>query len=227
MTLCHRGARAKRVWPNPAKPALLVIVGLLLCQAGPVFAQSAEFQFELTPYASYRMGGSFDDQGGARRFELDDAGAAGLIINGRVEENTQWEVLLGRQGTSVDTQGLFVDDPLLDIDVDYVHIGGTYLFDGTAVRPFIALTLGMTSFSPAPSGFDSERFFSASIGGGWQVNKTKRLGLRLEARAFTTFLDTDSELFCQSGQSGGSCLAVVDSNTLTQWEALAGVVFRF
>ncbi len=190
-------------------------------------ANAQEFRFEATPYAGYRMGGSFDDQDGTRDFDLDDASAAGLIINGRVEENTQWEVLYGRQSTSVDTAGLFVDDPVLDIDVDYFHIGGTYLFEGTSVRPFIALTLGVTQFSPAPSGFDSERFFSASFGGGWQLNATKRLGLRLEARAFTSFLDNDSELFCESGPVGGSCLAIVDSNTLTQWEARAGLVFRF
>lgn len=173
------------------------------------------------------MGGSFDDEAGLQDFELRDANAQGLIVNGRVEENTQWEFLLGRQSTSVDIQGLLVDDPLLDIDVGYVHLGGTYLFDGDNVRPFIALTLGATRFNPDPPGFGSETYFSASFGGGWQFNATKRFGVRLEARAFTTFLDSDSSLFCQSDAGGAACLIAVESNTLTQWEARAGVVFRF
>ena len=200
---------------------------LALLVSAPAFAQDSQLRYEVTPYIGYRMGGSFDDETGQRDFELQDSDALGLIINGRVEENTQWEFLLGRQSTSVDTQGLFVDDPLLDINVDYFHLGGTYLFDGDSVRPFVALTLGATRFNPDPSGFGSETYFSAAFGGGWQFNASKRFGVRLEARAFTTFLDNDSSLFCQSDAGGAECLIAVESNTLTQWEARAGLVFRF
>ncbi len=206
-------------------PLVAGFLGLLLVT--PATAQDKPLRYEVTPYAGYRMGGSFDDEAGERDFELKDSNAFGVIVNGRVEENTQWEFLLGRQQTSVDTQGLFIEDPILDIDVDYFHIGGTYLFDGEDLRPFIALTLGATRFSPDPSGFGSETYFSASFGGGWQFNATKRLGVRVEARAFTTFLESDSSLFCQSDAGGAACLIAVESNTLTQWEARAGLVFRF
>ena len=193
----------------------------------PAVAQDNPLRYEVTAYAGYRMGGSFDDEAGDREFELQDSNAYSLTVNGRVEENTQWEFLLGRQSTSVDTEGLFVEDPVLDIDVDYFQLGGTYLFDGNGVRPFIALTLGATRFNPDPAGFGSETYFSASFSGGWQFNKSGRLGARLEARAFTTFLDSDSNLFCQSDAGGAACLIALESNTLTQWEARAGLVFRF
>ena len=199
----------------------------ILVLAAPAVAQEEAFRFEVTPYLGYRLGGNFDEQDGDRQFELEESDALGLMISGRVQPNTQWEVLYGRQSTEVDTEGLFVDDPLLDIDVDYIHFGGTYLFEGDNVRPFIALTLGVTHFDPAPGEFGSESFFSASIGGGWQMNATKRLGVRLEARAFTTFVESDSDIFCASGGGGAACLITLDSETLTQWEARAGLVFRF
>ena len=150
-----------------------------------------------------------------------------LILNGRIKSNTQWEVFYGRQATEVDTRGLFADDPLLDLDMEYMHVGGTYLFDGEKVRPFVALTVGVTHADPGNEGFGSENFFSASLGGGWHLNATSRLGIRLEARAFTTFVDNDSSLFCQSVGGDGSCLILVDSKTLTQWEAHAGITLRF
>lgn len=190
-------------------------------------AQSAPARFEITPFAAYRVGGDFTEQNGNTVFDLDESSAYGFTVNGRVAHNTQWEFLYAKQDTEVDTQGLFVDDPLFDLDVEYYHGGGTYLFDGTHTRPFIAMTLGMSRFDPGPAEFDSESFFSASLGAGLQLNAGKRLGVRLEARVYTTFIGGNSEIFCASNSGTGSCLIIVDSNTLSQWEARAGLIFRF
>ena len=205
-------------------PAVFLALLLAVSHAA---AQEQEFRFELTPYLGYRLGGSFDEQDSDRRFDLEDSDAQGLMISGRVQPHTQWEVLYGRQSTELDTEGLFVDDPLLDVDVEYIHFGGTYLFEGSNVRPFIALTVGVTQVDPAPGDFGSENFFSFSVGSGWQLNATKRLGVRLEARAFVTNVDSDSRIFCQSGSGGGVCLINIDAESLTQWEARAGLVVRF
>jgi hypothetical protein len=202
---------------------VLIIVGSIV-DAG---AQEIDFRFELTPYAAYRMGGSFDERDGEATLDIGDAAAHGLVLNGKVQPNTQWEVLYARQDTNVGTSGFFEDDPAFDLDVDYFHIGGTYLLAGSNIRPFIALTVGVSVFDPAPREFASERFFSASIGGGWQFNANRRIGLRLEARAFTTFVESDSNIFCQGGGGTGGCLFTVGADTLTQWEARAGLVVRF
>ncbi len=211
-----------------ARSVILVpIVGLLsLLLVTPANAQDSVLRYEVTPFYGYRVGGSFDDDASEIDFDMDESSAYGLIFNGRVEANTQWEFLLGRQSTSVDTEGQFVGGDI-DIDVDYIHLGGTYLFETDNIRPFIALTLGATRFDPDVSGFGSETKFSASLGGGWQFKATERLGVRVEARAFTTFIDSDSDLFCQSDSGGASCLITIKSSTLTQWEARAGLVFRF
>ncbi|MDH3548496.1 MAG: hypothetical protein OEQ16_04040, partial [Gammaproteobacteria bacterium] len=119
------------------------------------------------------------------------------------------------------------DESAFDLDVEYLHVGGTYLFDGDRVRPFIAATIGASHFAPQTSGFGSETFVSGSIGGGWKISLGKTLALRVEARGYATLVDNDSRLFCESSDAGGSCLLILEGSFFTQWETRAGLTFRF
>lgn len=206
---------------------LAILVWASLCYYQPAAAQDTNFKFELTPFTAYRVGGSFEEKDGDGRVELNDANAQGVMFNIKANPNGQYELLYSRQSTDADTAGFLINDPTIDLDVETFHFGGTYLFDGENTRPFLALTLGMTQFDPGITDSGSESFFSASLGGGVQLNATKRLGIRLEARAFTTFVDDDSNIFCVSSSQSGACLIRVDGRMLTQWEARAGLVFRF
>lgn len=208
-------------------PRLILAVVLALTGMNHAVAQSEPYTFEITPYAAYRMGGSFDELDGAGRVDLNDSSAAGILFNIAAHPNGQYEFLYARQGTDADTSGFFADDPTIDLDVEYFHLGGTYLFDGDTARPFVAMTLGVTQFDPGLPDANSESFFSASIGGGVQLRATERLGFRLEARLFTTLVDDDSDIFCSSIDGVGGCLIRVDARAPTQWEAKAGLVFRF
>ena len=209
-------------------PVVLVVVTIAsLCQFTSAAAQEANFKFELTPFGAYRVGGSFDEKDGDGRVELNDSNAQGIMFNIKANPNGQYELLYSRQSTDADTAGFLVNDPTIDLDVETFHFGGTYLFDGENTRPFLALTIGITQFDPGITDSGSESFFSASFGGGVQLNATKRLGVRLEARVFTTFVEDDSNIFCASSGGAGGCLIQVDARTLTQWEARAGLVFRF
>jgi len=173
------------------------------------------------------MGGSFDEEDGAGHIDLNDSSAEGILFNMAANPNGQYEFIYARQRTDADTSGFFANDPTIDLDVEYIQLGGTYLFDGDMTRPFVAMTLGVTQFDPELPDSDSESFFSASLGGGVQIRARERLGFRLEARVFTTLIDDDSDIFCSSIDGAGGCLIRVDARTLTQWEARAGLVFRF
>jgi hypothetical protein len=207
--------------------ACLLTAAIFLCLSPPSVAQDKPFKFEVTPFAAYRVGGSFDEENGDGRVDLNDSNAQGIIFNIKANPNGQYELLYARQSTDANTTGLLVNDSTIDLDVEYFQFGGTYLFDGETTRPFLALTVGMSRFDPGIVGSDSESYFSASLGGGVQLNATRRLGVRLEARVFTTFVDGDSNIFCASEAGTGSCLILVDAKILTQWEARAGLVFRF
>lgn len=205
----------------------LLLAATLVLTSLPATAQESPAKFEITPYAAYRGGGDFEDEEGLIEFELEESNAWGLILNGTVEANTQWEVLYSSQSTSVDITGAIPDEPDFDLDVEYLHIGGTYLFDGDRVRPFMAATIGASRLKPRPTGFGSETFVSGSIGGGWKISLGNNLALRVEARGYATLVDSDSLLFCESSDAGGSCLLVVEGSFFAQWEASAGLTFRF
>ncbi|MGB5164419.1 MAG: hypothetical protein WBN61_04120 [Woeseiaceae bacterium] len=207
-----------------------VCVSLLMCAlfaAPPTLADDRSYKFEITPFAAYRTGGQFDELDGSAEFELDESNAFGLLLNGSVRPDAQWEFLYAKQDTQVDTQGLLVGDPVADLSVEYYQFGGTLLFTGDKVRPFIALTLGMSRFDPEPAEFNAENFFSGSFGAGLQLMSTQRIGLRLEGRVYGTFVDDNSRIFCGSGPSGGGCLVEIEGSVVTQWEARAGVIVRF
>ncbi len=204
-----------------------MIAAVSLCHMTSAAAQDKLFKFEITPFAAYRIGGQFDEKDGDGQFELNESDAQGIMLNISANPNGQYELLYARQDTEVDTQALFATDPMLDLDVEYFQFGGTYLFDGENIRPFVAMTFGLTHFDPQPAEFDSESYFSASFGGGVQLNASQRIGVRIEGRVFTTLVESDSDIFCSSTDGVGACLIQVDGTTLTQWEARAGLVFRF
>ena len=219
---------------------LALLFTAAICAAAPAAAQDgpakppARPRFELTPYAAYRFGGELesiaDDTGATREFELAESRAYGLIFNIRTNAvNAQWEVLYARQPTEIETQATFARGPLLHVDVDYLQFGGTYLFDDNSDRtiPFIALTAGIARLDPGVTGMDAETYLSGSIGGGVQLRADRRVGVRLEARAFGSLVDSDSDLFCLTGPEANVCALAIDGTALFQLEARAGVVFRF
>jgi len=203
----------------------IALVGLGL--SASVQAQDDTYRFEIAPYIGYRMGGSFDEENGDSSVDINDSNAEGITFSILANPNGQYEFLYARQSTDADTQGFLTNDPTIDLDIEYFQFGGTYLFDGDRTRPFIVLTLGVTEIDPSLADTNSERFFSASFGGGVQINAKSRVGIRLEARVHSTFTDGESRIFCSSINGAGACLVQFDSNLVTQWEAKAGLVFRF
>ena len=214
-----------------ARTRAFLLAGTLAALCGPrlAIAQTAPLLFELTPYAGYRIGGEFAAESGDAQYEIREGDAQGLIFNFKAREpNTQWEILYGRQQTEVETQASFVGGPLLPIDIHNLHFGGTYLFDGGTTAPFVALTVGLTRFEPSVGGSEAENFFSGSIGGGVHLRPTERIGVRLEARAFATFVDSDGAIFCVSGGAiVNGCAISIHGEALLQLEARAGLVIRF
>ena len=200
---------------------------LLLVMIASASAQDGTFKFEITPFAGYRIGGHFEEEDGSAEFELGESDAQGITLNVLANPNGQWEVLYAHQSTDLNTKGVFANDPFIDLDIEYLQLGGTYLFDGNNTRPFIALTLGVSRFDPQPSEFSSETFFSASFAGGLHLNANRRFGVRLEGRVFATFVDSNSSIFCSSVAGAGACLIQIEGTVVTQWEARVGLVFRF
>ena len=75
---------------------------------------------------------------------LDDAASFGLIINAPAESYTtytEWELYYSRQSAGIDRAPAGVD-PSLDIEITHFLLGGTYVFEGELVRPFLSAGIG-------------------------------------------------------------------------------------
>ena len=203
------------------------ILPVALLVALPAVAEEKPKRFEISPFVGYRIGGTFEDDDSEVELDLDEGKSYGLALNMRADANTEYELTYSHQSTDVDVTEVAPGAPALDLDIDYLQIGGTYLWDGQRARPFLVATVGVAHLDPDDSDVDSETYFAFSIGGGWKVFPSNSLGLRLEARVYGTVLESDSDVFCRSGPSGSACLIQSRGDVLWQWELSAGASFRF
>lgn len=207
---------------------------LPLALLGALFAAPAQAQkdddalvreFEFTPFAGVSGGGDFTDPNDGDDRDLDSSASFGLIVSFTADEPTRhYELLYSNQGTDIE------GDTDLDLDVQYLHIGGAIDFppDSRRAIPFVAGGLGATLLSPDRSGLDDETKFSLSIGGGLKIPFNDRVALRLDARAFITFIDSDTSVFCVSNPPNASCdIAASNSDTFIQFQAAIGITAGF
>ncbi|MGH8285200.1 MAG: outer membrane protein [Steroidobacteraceae bacterium] len=181
--------------------------------------------FEITPFISYRTGGDFEVSSTGEEVDLEDSRTFALALNLRIDEGSQYELFYSKQNTELE-RGSSLGS--VDVEVEYLHVGGTLTVDDTQrFKPYIVGTLGATRFSPDPPQARDETRFSVSVGGGLRVPFSERFSLRLEARGYLTFVDTDSSFFCETGSFGGVCEVRASGNTFIQYEALAGAAFAF
>jgi opacity protein-like surface antigen len=206
-----------------------VIAGLLLlfglCWSS-AHAAGDDLNYELTPFGAYRIGGEFDVTNTDATLKLDDSASYGLIFNIRHQANTQWEILYSQQQTDARTLGLTPAESSIDLEIHTLQGGGTYQGDGDVTRPYLAATIGGTHIKSNDSN-SSDTFLSFSMGLGLQIRPNSRLGLRLEGRGYATLTSSNSDLFCSTGPNQNICAIRIDGTVMWQFEALAGIVFRF
>jgi opacity protein-like surface antigen len=187
------------------------------------------YQWEVTPFVGYRMGGDFDleDATGtaAGDADLENHGSFAIAANLKVDETSAYELFYSRQETSLKDASPLAP---LDLNVEYLHLGGTLaLNEELPVLPYMGGGLGITRISPQGGTGSEDTRFSVSLSGGLKLPITERFGVRLEARGYLTFINSDSQFYCASGSFGGVCSVRVRGSTLFQFELLAGASFAF
>jgi hypothetical protein len=205
--------------------AVTLTAGLL--SAGAALAAEpnapATTNFEITPFYGQMAGGKFEDPTDLSDRDVGSDSNLGVFFNLNAESpERQYELLYSQQSTEIEGA-----EPL-DMDIKYLHIGGIVNFtDVKHVVPYFGMTVGATQFSPDLSGLDSETKISFSAGTGVKIPITRHVGIRIDARAFVTLLDTDGDLFCVSSNGTGTCRISASSDTLLQYTATIGVTAAF
>jgi len=202
-----------------------ILAVLLICV--PVMLQAQDLGAEITPYFGYRFGGTFESDEPAAKYEMQDSESFGLLINFRHRGNTQWEILYSQQSSEALYSGVAGPDPVVDAEIHVLQLGGTYRGEGEKARPYLAATVGGTHIRTSSDGSRSDTFFSGSIGVGLMIMPRSRVGIRVEARAYGTLVDSNSSLFCSTGPDQNICAVRIDGKLLSQFETFAGITFRF
>jgi opacity protein-like surface antigen len=213
-----------------ARP-LAAFLGYVMAAAMLGFGAAAQAQeeserthtFEITPFLGFTVGGGFEDPAtGAERDVKDDA-SFGIFLNLIADTpERQYELLYMKQSSAIE------GDPSTDLDVQYLHIGGTVAYpQSERVIPYIGATIGAARLAPDGPGLDDETKLSFSIGGGIRFPITDRFGIRFDVRAFLTLLDDDSKIFCVSDPPNAGCAIRPKSDTFVQYTGSLGVSFGF
>ena len=179
---------------------------------------------EFTPFYGYAFSGGLEDDDTGQEYDVDDSACYGGMVDVRVSDNTQIELFLSRQESELEADdGLFGGPTLFDLDIDYYHLGGTYILTDNWWQPFVVATVGATHIDPDASGSDSITRFSLGIGGGVRFFPTENFGLYLAGRGLFTFVGGDTLIESE----GGALTVEIASDTLWQAQLQAGVIFAF
>jgi len=200
-----------------------VVAAMLATGAGAAEQGHPVNHFEVTPFVGYMSGGQFEDTVIARDDDLDAATNFGFIFDAIAggDDWRHYEVIYSRQSTSLDLAAP------MDMDVQYLQIGGIVSNpDAKRAIPYFGLTIGATQLSPDGSGLDDETKLSFSAGGGVRVPITDRIGVRFDARAYFTLLNSSGEIFCVSS-AGATCRIRASGDTFIQYSATLGVTVGF
>jgi len=175
---------------------------------------------EFIPFMGYRFGGSFDNDLTGNSLDADENGNWGLIVSRAASESTHYEFLYSHQDTRL--SDATNPEEVFDLDIHYLHIGGTVDVSHDRFIPFFSGGIGMTHMSPGHTGYNNETRLSLSVGGGLKWYPTEQLGIRLEMRGYGTLMDTSGSLFCDGG-----CDLQLNSNLFPQFETNLGLIFHF
>ncbi|HQG30614.1 MAG TPA: hypothetical protein PLA83_01690 [Deltaproteobacteria bacterium] len=192
-------------------------------------------KWQISPLAGYTYGGAFEEEDTGTDLNIEESPSLALAIDAEYEPDSQIEFYVSRQATEFkadpdddDETGLALfpaGETLFDLDVYYIHIGGTYMWQERVndFQPYIVGTLGVTHFVPRNSDYDPATRPSISLGLGARYWITKHVGLRAESRGFATLFNGSGSVF--SNSEGLSIR--VRSDAIGQIVANAGVFFEF
>ena len=185
-----------------------------------LLACPAVAQVSLTAFGGYAVSEGIDNDITGERASVKSGSTFGVAADYDLDSARQLQLFYGQQSTVLDPGG---GQPRFDLNVRYLHLGGTYFFDGPIGRgPYAVGGLGVTHFTPDLGGLQSETRASLNVGFGYLWPLGGAVAVRAEARAFLTMLNSSGGLFCSGG-----CTVVLSGDGFAQGQAMVGLTARF
>jgi hypothetical protein len=189
--------------------------------AAPASA-AAQVQAEIGPLIGYRFGGSLADNAGTS-YDIESAVSYGAVVDLDLRRDLGVELVWTHQGSEIALSDVLEPGPFT-VSVDHWMVGPWRGFGSPAarVRPFASFLLGVSQFSTDIAEGESRARFALGAGAGTKFFPHPRVGLRLEGRAFFTFTDEGTNLFCSTALN--ACPLQFKSDLMVQGELAASVV---
>lgn len=220
--------RASRLAPLPSSRALAACALIGVACFAPV-ASAADPLVQIAGYGGYQFGGEVQANyaGFKRSASIEDSPSYGGTIDFRVGPGAYAELAYSRQDTVLALRGP-EGSYRYDLSVQYFTIGGAQQFHlrGTDIlRPTIGAGLGAVRFGASSAEQSADDWHVTLIlEGGLVLQVIRNFGLRFRARLLTSFLASESTLFC--GTQVG-CGYTVSGTALFQGDMSAGAYIAF
>jgi hypothetical protein len=181
-----------------------VLGGFILasaCSLSPS-AEAEEKAVQVGAYGGYQFGGSVSAGGATERVSLDiqDAPSAGATLDIRVRPGAYAELAYSYQDTDVTLRSPSAGSEQYALTIQHFTIGGVFqykLAGSEWIRPIFGGTVGAARYGASEEGYSFEKWYvSLLFEGGLAFRIIDNLGLRFRGRLLTTFLTSDSALFC-------------------------------
>ncbi len=201
---------------------MIRLLGLTIClfyAALPTVARASD-GLEFIPFVGYRLGGSTLNELSPTPPELEQGENWGFSFVSASVSSTRYEFLYSRLVSSLsdstDSRDAF------DLDVHYLHLGGTVALPHEELVPFFSGGIDMTHLNTSRAGYANGTRLSLSLGGGLKWTPNDRFGIRFELRGYGTLADSRESLFCAS-----DCEQGLRSYLFPQFETNLGLIYRF
>ena len=198
------------------------LLSILLLVPGLAGAQD----LEISLLGGYRGGGELEGDENAlfdEDVDIDGSGTYGARLGVHINRSFQIELMASRQESEfeVDEELFGEDRALLDVELDYYHVGILWQSHAGQVQPYGVVSLGIGRISPDLPTIDDEERLSASVGGGVKILMNRHVGFRFEGRLFWTDISEEDDDF------GDNCCDLDYGDDLYQGEVTAGLTFVF
>lgn len=207
---------------NVTKTCKLSLLLVALFSAGETSAQT----LEITPYIDYIISDDLIIEDTEQEVSVDDVASVGLAIAWTESQLGQGQISISYGSYDYETNDAQTGDLVTgEFDLIYAHFSGVAHYRQPNYTTTVSIGLGGTYFSA--DGGDSSVYPSVTGALGTRYDLSQQLSLVTELRAYGTFAEDDSTVFCQSGVEGSSCFAQFDGSFWVDAGIRVGIAYRF
>lgn len=195
------------------RPVAIILLSLLSAR---VVGDGLEF----VSFSSYRFSSGLEDMETEEGLDLHTGTDWGFVVSHPASALTRYELRYSHQNSGL-TDATDPDNAF-DLEVHYLHFGGTMDFSQKPFTPFFSGGFGLTHMTPSDDTVNDATYLSLSLGGGMKWYPTSRLGIRFEVRGYGAITESEGNVFCD-----GDCNLHANGDLLPQFETNLGVILKF